>query len=77
MNGAYARTKKYLPTRDFLKAPKLFLLIFDQGRPFFVEQASPSKQIMKPKLFIGSSVEGLPIARAAQQNLRRDSEVTI
>jgi tetratricopeptide (TPR) repeat protein len=32
---------------------------------------------MKPKLFIGSSVEGLPIAHASQKNLRRNAEVTV
>lgn len=32
---------------------------------------------MKPKMFIGSSVESLPIAYAAQQNLRYCAEVTV
>ncbi|MDB5765046.1 MAG: putative nucleotide-binding protein containing TIR-like protein [Herminiimonas sp.] len=32
---------------------------------------------MKPKLFIGSSVEGLKLAHASQQNLRRAAEVTV
>jgi tetratricopeptide (TPR) repeat protein len=31
----------------------------------------------KPKIFIGSSVEGLPIAYAVQQNLAHDGEITV
>ena len=31
----------------------------------------------KPRLFIGSSVEGLNIAYAAQKNLMHDAEVTV
>jgi tetratricopeptide (TPR) repeat protein len=32
---------------------------------------------MKPRAFIGSSVEGLPIAYAVQQNLLHDAEITV
>ncbi len=32
---------------------------------------------MKPTLFIGSSAEGLEIARAIELNLERDAEITI
>jgi adenylate kinase family enzyme len=32
---------------------------------------------MKPRLFIGSSTEGLPVAHAAQQLLEQDAEVTV
>src|SRR4051812_34741330 len=31
----------------------------------------------KPRLFIGSSVEGLPIAHAIQENLDHEAEVTV
>jgi Predicted nucleotide-binding protein containing TIR-like domain len=36
-----------------------------------------SNTTVKPKIFIGSSVEGLPIARGVQANLQRDAEVTV
>lgn len=32
---------------------------------------------MKPRAFIGSSVEGLPVAYAVQQNLLHDAEITV
>lgn len=32
---------------------------------------------MRPRLFIGSSREGLSIAYASQQNLRHDAEITV
>ncbi|MBM1004280.1 MAG: nucleotide-binding protein, partial [Desulfofustis sp. PB-SRB1] len=32
---------------------------------------------MKPRIFIGSSVEGLNIAYSIQQNLTHDAEVTV
>ena len=32
---------------------------------------------MKPSLFIGSSSEGLEVARAIEDNLHKDTEITI
>jgi predicted nucleotide-binding protein len=32
---------------------------------------------MKPRVFIGSSTEGLPIAHALQNNLEGDAEITV
>jgi tetratricopeptide (TPR) repeat protein len=37
----------------------------------------PLLKLMKPRAFIGSSVEGLSIAYAVQQNLLHDAEVTV
>lgn len=39
--------------------------------------APPEKTIRKPRLFIGSSTEGLPIAEALQVGLEYDAEVTV
>ena len=36
-----------------------------------------SNTTVKPKIFIGSSVEGLSIARGVQANLQREAEVTV